>query len=132
MKIIKYYLPLLFLTAFALLTLFMSGSVIFDLFGIRAKEGNYVLFIVWTNFICGIIYLIAAYNWLKLKNFTYKILSSATVLLIISYTSLFIHINNGGLYEEKTVRAMLFRIVITLIFALISYFTLPRSRKKIF
>ena len=132
MKIIKYYLPLLFLTAFALLTLFMSGSVIFDLFGIRAKEGNYVLFIVWTNFICGIIYLIAAYNWSKLKNFTYKILSSATVLLIISYTSLFIHINNGGLYEEKTVRAMLFRIVITLIFALISYFTLPRSRKKIF
>jgi len=30
------------LTAFGLLTLFLSTSVIFDLFGIRAKEGNYV------------------------------------------------------------------------------------------
>jgi hypothetical protein len=41
------------LTLFALITVFMSGSVIFDLFGIRAKEGNYMLFIVVSNFISG-------------------------------------------------------------------------------
>jgi hypothetical protein len=41
------------ITLFALITLFMSTSVIFDLFGIRAKEGNYVLFVVISNFIAG-------------------------------------------------------------------------------
>ncbi|HRA60413.1 MAG TPA: hypothetical protein PLG30_12425 [Bacteroidia bacterium] len=34
------------LSIFGLLILFLSSSVIFDLFGIREKEGNYVLFIV--------------------------------------------------------------------------------------
>jgi hypothetical protein len=44
-KTLLYTLPIL-LTGFGLLTLFLSTSVIFDLFGIRAKEGNYVLFVV--------------------------------------------------------------------------------------
>lgn len=43
------------LVAFSLLTLFLSGSVIFDFFNIRAKEGNYVLFIVWANFISSFV-----------------------------------------------------------------------------
>lgn len=51
--------------AFGLLTLFLSSSVIFDLFGIRAKEGNYVLFVVVTNFICSILYLFAAFGIIK-------------------------------------------------------------------
>jgi hypothetical protein len=45
----------------------MSGSVIFDLFGIREKEGNYVLFIVLANFIAGFFYLLSAYGMLTAK-----------------------------------------------------------------
>lgn len=55
------------LFAFGLLTLFLSTSIILDLFEIRAKEGNYVLIVVYANFICSIIYLIAAYGLLKNK-----------------------------------------------------------------
>lgn len=40
------YLTAILLVGFGLLTLFLSTSVIFDLFGVRAKEGNYVLFVV--------------------------------------------------------------------------------------
>jgi hypothetical protein len=36
------YIIAILLAAFGLLTLFLSSSVIFDLFGIRAKEGNFV------------------------------------------------------------------------------------------
>lgn len=66
-KLISYGIAFL-LAAFGLLTLFLSASVIFDLFGIRAKEGNYVLFIVWANFISSIIYLIASYGIIKSKS----------------------------------------------------------------
>lgn len=65
------------LVAFGLLTLFLSTSVIFDLFGIRAKEGNYVLFIVWANLISSILYLFAAYGFIKhklLKHSHYQVL----------------------------------------------------------
>lgn len=75
MKKIILYLVLALLAGFGLLTLFLSTSVIFDLFGIREKEGNYVLFIVWANFISSIIYLISVYGLLKSRTWTYKALA---------------------------------------------------------
>jgi predicted RND superfamily exporter protein len=75
----KKILPNLFATilaAFGLLTLFLSTSVIFDLFGIRAKEGNYVLFVVWSNFISSILYLFAAYGFIKVKKLDYYTLGN--------------------------------------------------------
>ena len=130
MKILTYYLPIFVLTAFALLTLFLSSSVIFDMFGIREKEGNYVLFIVWANFISSILYLLAAFKWFKLKQCVYKILSLSVVTLIIAQVSLFVHINNGGIYEEKTVSAMFFRIGLTIIFIIIAYVSIPKLMKN--
>lgn len=104
------------LSAFALLTLFLSGSIILDLFGIRAKEGNYVLLVVWANFICSLLYLAAAYGLVKLKRWSYKILIVAVFVLFIAFSGLLIHISLGGLYETKTIGAMVFRISVTLVF----------------
>ncbi len=101
------------LSFFGLLTVFMASSVIFDLFGIREKEGNYVLFIVYTNLICGILYLLAAYTtWTKPK-LSFKSLLISLSLLIIAFVAFLLYIQNGGIHEEKTVKAMLFRIVFT-------------------
>ena len=115
------YFPVVLLIAFALLTLFLSSSVIFDWFGIRGKEGNYVLLVVWANFISSILYLAAAYGFLKQKKLTFKILNLSASILIMALVGLFIHINSGGLYETKTIGAMIFRIIVTLAFVLLAY-----------
>lgn len=84
----KKYIPYIIatvLTAFALLTLFLSMSVIFDLFGVRAKEGNYVLFVVWSNFISSILYLFAAYGFIKNKKWTTSLLGISTLILITAF-----------------------------------------------
>jgi uncharacterized BrkB/YihY/UPF0761 family membrane protein len=91
------------LALFALLTLFLSSSVIFNWFGMRAKEGNYLLFIVWANFICSILYLFAAYGFIKRAKWTFWLLIIAVVILIVAFVALLIHINNGGIHEEKTI-----------------------------
>ena len=122
------YVATAILAGFGLLTLFLSTSVIFDLFGIRAKEGNYVLFVVWSNFISSIIYLIAAYGFVKSKKWTISLLGISTIILIIAFVGLKIHANSGGLYETKTVGAMIFRISVTLVFAIIAYFTIIHKR----
>ena len=109
------------LTLFALITLFMSGSVIFDLFGIREKEGNYVLFIVIANFICGFLYLIAAYGLFAGKKWTTRLLLVSTAILLLSFAGLLWHINTGGIYEQQTIKAMLFRISLTILFTGISW-----------
>mgnify|MGYP003444596386 FL=1 len=127
----KKYIPFLsslILAGFGLLTLFLSSSVIFDWFGIRAKEGNYVLFIVWANFISSLLYLISTYGFLKIKSWTFKTLSVATVILIVALIGLFIHIYSGGIYETKTVFAMLFRISVTIVFTAIAYFSINKKK----
>jgi hypothetical protein len=127
-KLIPYLLATI-LSAFGLLTLFLSTSVIFDLFGIRAKEGNYVLFIVWSNFISSILYLFAAYGLVKNKKWSTKLLAISSIILIVAFIVLQFYISSGGIYEKKTVGAMIFRISVTLVFAIIAYFTI--SKKKL-
>ncbi len=112
------------LAVFGLLTLFLSSSVIFNLFGVRAKEGNYVLFVVWANFLSSILYLFAAYGFIKTKRWTIHLLGISAILLIIAFIGLIIHINSGGIYETKTIGAMIFRITITLGFLILAYFTI--------
>ncbi|MDZ4809131.1 MAG: DMT family transporter [Bacteroidota bacterium] len=121
------YLLAVILAGFGLLTLFLSTSVIFDLFDIRAKEGNYVLFVVWSNFISSILYLIAAYGILKGKKWTTTPLGISTIVLIAAFIGLKILVNSGGIYETKTVSAMIFRISVTLLFTIIAYFTISKK-----
>ena len=131
MKKILPYLIALPLAAFGLLTLFLSTSIIFDWFGIRAKEGNYVLFVVWANFICSLLYLFAAYGFIKAKKWTFLLLGLATIVLISSFVIFKIYIYSGGIYETKTVGALIFRTIITLIFVVIAYFTIAKKYKTI-
>jgi predicted RND superfamily exporter protein len=123
------YILAIILTGFGLLTLFLSTSVIFDLFGIRAKEGNYVLFVVWSNFISSILYLISSYGFVTSKRWTAKLLGVSAIILFIALIGLFYHINSGGIYETKTIGAMIFRISVTTAFAALAYFTNTKRNK---
>jgi hypothetical protein len=120
----------LLLAAFGLLTLFLSSSVIFDLFGIRAREGNYVLFIVWANFIASFIYLFSAYGFVKSKAWTTSILSIASVILLVAFLGLMIWVYKGGIHETKTIAAMIFRITVTMGFTALAYYTINKKNIK--
>ena len=122
-KIVRYVVAIV-LIAFALVTVFMSSSVIFDWFGIREKEGDYVPFIVWTNFIAGFIYLISAYGFLKAKKWTFWVLIGTAIFLVTALIILGLYIDAGGIFELKTVGAMGFRIILTFVFSLIAYYKL--------
>lgn len=111
---------LILVLLFGLVTLFASSSVIFDLFGMREKEGNYVLFIVWANFVCSILYFLAAFGIFKNKTWAKFPLIIALLILLIAFLELFLHIYNDGLYETKTIGAMAFRIAVTAIFLFIT------------
>jgi len=127
MKRLISYLIATLLAGFGLLTLFLSTSVIFDLFGIRAKEGNYVLFVVWSNFISSILYLFAAYGFAKNNKWTVTLLSISTAILLAAFIGLNIYATSGGIYETKTMNAMIFRTAITFVFTIIAYFTINKQ-----
>lgn len=118
------------LALLGILTIFAGGSVLFDLFDMRKREGNYILYIVWANFICGFIYLIAAYGIFKEKRWAAYLLFLASALLLLVFAELIIHISRGGLYETKTVYAMSFRTAATIFFSIISYLVLVNNKPK--
>ncbi len=122
----KYVLATI-LFAFGLLTVFLTGSVLLDLFGMREKEGHYVLAIVWANLIAGIVYLLTAYGVIKEEKWTVNTLLIALSVLIIGQILFFAHVVNGGLYETKTVGAMIFRIAFTVLLAVLAF---QLNRKK--
>ena len=129
MKYLTLKISAIVLTLFALLTLFMSGSVIFDLFGIREKEGNYVLFIVVTNFVAGLLYLLSAYGMFTSKPWTFRLLFMITGMLIIAFLGLMIHVNQGGIYEAQTIKAMIFRISLTAFITEITWKYISKNKK---
>lgn len=98
---------------FGLLTIFAGGSVILDLFGMREKEGNYVLFVVWANFICGFLYVFASYGFFTRKVWTKTILKYGLYILITAFVVLIVWIVRNEPYETKTVFALSFRILVT-------------------
>jgi hypothetical protein len=114
MNTLYFKISALVLLIFGFLSVFAGGSVILDLFGMRAKEGNYVLFVVWANFISGFLYLVASFGFFKGKDWTSAVLSTATWILIAAFAGLLIHIQTGGLFENKTIGVMIFRIAITI------------------
>lgn len=127
MKKLTKHTTSILLLFFGILSIFLTTSVILDLFDVREKEGNYVLFIVYTNLVCGILYVIAAIqNWYERK-MSFYLLLLATLVLIVAYIALLIYISNGGIYEDKTPKAMLFRIAFTAVMAGLSYFVTRKS-----
>ena len=122
------YLLAIVLGLFAFLTLFLSSSIILDLFNIREKEGNFVPFVVWANFICSLLYFLALYGLLKAKNWTPLVLFATVIILIAAFIGLKIHISNGGIYELKTVNALLFRTGVSLAFTIATWVLIRKNK----
>ncbi|MEO9144133.1 MAG: hypothetical protein ABI237_01125 [Ginsengibacter sp.] len=110
-----------FLLLFGMVSVFMTTSVLLDLFGIRKIEGNYVPFVVYANLICGILYLFSGYGFWKEKKWTTRVLFIAACILIVTFSFALVYISEGGIYETKMVKAMTFRTIITIVLTGVSW-----------
>jgi hypothetical protein len=129
MTVVKSILSSL-LALIGVVSVFMTLSIIFDLFGIQKMEGNYVLLIVYTNFLCGLIYIYAALTlWKHLVNSTIS-LALATALLIAAYIWFTYYIQAGGVYEEKTLKAMTFRTIFTAVMFALCFILFKIEQRK--
>jgi len=126
MKNLPKLILLLFLSLFTLITLYLSIGLVFDVFGVRASQGNFVSSVTYANLICGFLYLMSAIGIYKDKLWSATPLWIALFVLIISSLFFALHVFNGGLYETKTIGALAFRFSITAIFA---FLTLRRNVK---
>lgn len=124
----RIFLTVLFL--FGVMTLMLSGSIIFDLFGIRAMERNYVDFVVWANLVASILYIATLIDFVRKKKWNWHYLAYSFVILVGTTIAFWIYIENGGIHEAKTVKAVIFRTVFTGILLSISFIKYKKRLKK--
>lgn len=106
------------------ISVFMTFSVAFDWFGIRQIEGNYVPFVLYANMACAFIYLFAAWAlWKHLRSGVYALLLT-TIILAVTMICFIIYVKTGGVYEQKTVKALTLRTVLTATMYMVSAYIL--------
>lgn len=121
MRIVILRFSAVFMLLLGLVSLFLSVSYMFNLFQLRNPQEHYPFFILFVGFICSIIYLFAAYGFLKEDKRTTLALFIGASILILSFMGLLVHIMVGGLYEVVTIRSLVVRTFITLVFTAISW-----------
>lgn len=129
MKKYSFYLLGTLLAAFGLLTFYLSGSVLFDLFEMRAKQGDYVNYVIWANFIASLLYFVAVYGFFTHKKVACKALLLALIVLVLGGIGLYFHIQSGGVYMNKTPKAIGFRFGVTLFFFGMAKYLIGKSYK---
>lgn len=113
---------------FGLATMIASVAFMFNLFGIRKPEDHYVFFVLFISFLCSFIYLFAAYGFFKEDKRTTIALFIAASVLIVAFMGLLVYIILGGSYETITIRSLLLRTFITIVFTAISWNYLVKQK----
>lgn len=94
---------------FGLATIFSGGQVLFGDHAARTAAGNYMLFVVWFNFLAGFAYVAAAVGLVRGRRWAASLsfwIAAATAVAFV-YFGLFVLI--GAPFEMRTVGAMTLR-----------------------
>jgi len=97
---------------FGLLTIFSGGMALFGGEAARAAVGNAVPFVLWFNFTAGFFYVLAGLGLLLNRSWAVWLSIAIAVATVLVLAAFGLHVAGGGLYEMRTVGAMLVRAAV--------------------
>jgi cytochrome c oxidase subunit IV len=97
---------------FGLLTIKEGGTVLFGEEVARASAGNYVPFVLWFNFLAGFAYVIAGAGLWRLQRWAVWLAIVIAVATLIVFAAFGIHILSDGVWEQRTLVAMILRSLV--------------------
>jgi len=97
---------------FGLLTIVSGGNALFGDAAARAAVGNAVPFVLWFNFAAGFAYVAAGAGLLFGRRWGLWLSVAILVATILVFIAFGVHAQQGGLYEMRTVGAMVLRICV--------------------
>ncbi|MEM5493428.1 hypothetical protein [Hoeflea sp. AS16] len=106
--------------AFGLLTILSGGNALFGSAAARAAVGNAVPFVLWFNFLAGFAYVAAAVGLLMLRRWGLWLSVAIVIATALVFIAFGIYVQLGGLFEMRTVGAMILRIGVWGIIALVA------------
>ncbi len=110
-KIVRYILAAVTLV-FGIATVKSGGDVLFWSVEAKTAAGNYVDFVLWSNFILGFVYVLCAFALLLRPRCAFYLAAAIALSTLLVFAALGVHIAVGRPYEMRTVLAMVFRSVL--------------------
>lgn len=98
-----------FLFVFGVLTIKSGGDVLFFSPEAQAAAGDFVPFVLWSNFVAGFFYVAAAVGIFLKKPWATKLTIGIAIFTLILFAVFGLHIYFGGAYETRTLWAMVLR-----------------------
>jgi hypothetical protein len=103
--------------AFGIVTIIVGGKTLFGGAEQRAAAGNIVPFVLWFNFVAGFAYVIAGFGLFLWKRWAAQLSAVIAVATIAVFIAFGTHIFLGGMFEVRTVGAMIIRSVVWVVIA---------------
>jgi len=97
---------------FGLLTIVSGGNALFGGAAARAAVGDAVPFVLWFNFTVGFAYVAAGGGLLFRRRWALWLSVAILIATIFVFVAFGVHVQRGGLYEMRTVGAMILRIFV--------------------
>ncbi|MBT3915645.1 MAG: hypothetical protein HOF23_04680 [Rhodospirillaceae bacterium] len=94
---------------FGIASIFSGGQVLFGSDSARIAVGDYIPFVVWSNFIAGFAYIVAAFGLLRRTRWGAHLALAITIGTLIVFAALGIAIISGEAFEIRTIGAMILR-----------------------
>lgn len=105
---------------FGLLTIVSGGNALFGGPAARAAVGNAVPFVLWFNFAAGFAYVAAGGGLLFRRRWALWLSVAILVATVLVFIAFGVHVQRGGLYEMRTVGAMMLRVLVWSIIAIVA------------
>ncbi len=113
---------------FGLMTIKEGGAVVVGNEAAVTAAGNYVPFVLWFNFLSGFAYIAAGVGlWLQQRWAVWLAVAIAVAIALI-FAAFGLHINFGGVYEQRTLIAMSMRTAVWFVIAGVTTQLLLRKR----
>ncbi len=111
---------------FGILTIVTGGVALFGGADARAPLGNIVPFVLWFNFLAGFAYVVAGIGLLLLHRWAMWLSVFLFVATALVFAAFGAHVLQGGLYEMRTLGALVLR---TTLWAIISAMAFAAFRR---
>lgn len=111
---------------FGLMTIISGGAILFAGGAMLEFAGDYVPFVLWFNFIAGFAYVVAGVGLYLWRGWAINLSLLIAFSTLIAFAGFGIHILNGGVYEPRTLGAMVLRSGVWITIGWLTY----KARKK--
>jgi hypothetical protein len=102
---------------FGIVTISVGGKTLFGSAEERAAAGNIVPFVLWFNFVAGFAYVIAGFGLFLWKRWAAQLSAAIAIATIVVFIAFGVHIFLGGMFEVRTVGAMIIRSAVWIVIA---------------